>query len=103
MHPPFYQRPRGMGGGYTPCPYYLSVRVEYPYASCYVHSLGMEVYYPYVKGMGNIVQNMLSEFGGAWTVGVGGAEGYCVKDSDEMTATFDWGGLMSSTIVRCGP
>uniref|UniRef100_A0A7S1J168 glucan endo-1,3-beta-D-glucosidase n=1 Tax=Eutreptiella gymnastica TaxID=73025 RepID=A0A7S1J168_9EUGL len=72
----------------------------------YIYNLlgtGMEVYYPYVKGMGNIVQNMLSEFGGAWTVGVGGAEGYCVKDSDEMTATFDWGGLMSSTIVRGSP
>eukprot|EP00667_Euglena_gracilis_P004439 EG_transcript_4461 len=76
--------------------------VQLPYIYTLVGS-GLEVYYPYVKGMGNIVQNMLNEFGPSWKVNTAGEGGsYCVKDADELTVTVAWQG-MRSTIVRGSP
>ena len=65
--------------------------------------LGPQVYYPWVKGMGNIVQNMLNEFGASWVVSAADSSSYCVSNADELTATFSWGDSMRSTIVRGSP
>jgi len=78
--------------------------VQLPYIYTVLQS-GLEVYYPYVKGMANIVQNMLNEFGPSWRVGTGEGTGgtYCVQDADELTVTVNFGASMRSTIVRGSP